>query len=177
MSSCCVGTIGADKTALPQRPGNPLRSSQRNGSVHAAGIGPRRERTGLVWLLRPVVNRPSGGSHWCMQGRVRGWAHSTDGGGGGVRWGHQQHMIVPPLPVVRPAPVAAAAGESPTASAPLPAVYGYTPEQRVGTERQESGKLSSRRQMGRGGGADRDREVCRDDKSRRTHLSCVTKER
>lgn len=61
-------------------------------------------------------------------------------------------MIVPPLPVVRPAPVAAAAAESPTASAPLPAVYGYTPEQRVGTERQESGKLSSRRQTGRGGG-------------------------
>lgn len=60
--------------------------------------------------------------------------------------GHQQHIKVPPLPVVRPAPVAAAAGESPTASAPPPAVYGYTPEQRVSTERRESGKLSTRRQ-------------------------------
>lgn len=42
---------------------------------------------------------------------------------------------VPWLPAVAPAPVEAAAGESLTASAPPPAVYGYTPEQRVGTER------------------------------------------
>lgn len=70
-------------------------------------------------------------------------AHSTDGGGGG-REGHQRHMNAPPLPVVRPAPVAAAAGESPTAAAPLPAVYGYTPEQRVGTERQGSGTRKER---------------------------------
>lgn len=67
-----------------------------------------------------------------------GGAHSTIGGG---EW-----ASAAPLPVVRPAPATAAAGESPTASAPLPVVYGYTPEQRVGTERQESGKLSSRRQ-------------------------------
>lgn len=73
-------------------------------------------------------------------------------------------MKVPLLPVVRPAPVAAAAGESPTAAAPLPAVYGYTPEQRVGTERQGSGKLRSRRQT-EGGGADRNREIHRNGKS------------
>lgn len=42
---------------------------------------------------------------------------------------------VPWLPAVTPAPVEAAAGESLTASAPLPAVYGYTPERRVGTGR------------------------------------------
>lgn len=79
-------------------------------------------------------------------------------------------MKVPLLPVVRPAPVAAAAGESPTAAAPPPAVYGYTPEQRVGTERQESGKLTRK-----GGGADRNREMYR---SRvKTHRSCLTKER
>lgn len=68
-------------------------------------------------------------------------------------------MKVPLLPVVRPAPVAAAAGESPTAAAPLPAVYGYTPEQRVGTERQGSGKLRSRRQTeGVGGGRQKQRD-------------------
>lgn len=54
-----------------------------------------------------------------------GGPHSTDGEqylhGGGL-W----------LPAVMPALVVAAAGESLTASAPLPAVYGYTPEQHVG---------------------------------------------
>lgn len=39
------------------------------------------------------------------------------------------------LPSVTPVLVVAAAGESLTASVPLPAVYGYTPEQRVGTRR------------------------------------------
>lgn len=44
-------------------------------------------------------------------------------------------------------PVVAAAGESLTASVPLPAVYGYTPEQHVGTkeieiDRQKSGNLN-----------------------------------
>lgn len=39
------------------------------------------------------------------------------------------------LPAVMPAPVVAAAGESLTASVPLPAVYGYTPEQQVSIQR------------------------------------------
>lgn len=81
-------------------------------------------------------------------------------------------MKVPPLPVVRPAPVAAAAGGSPTASAPPPAVYGYTPEQRVGTERDENQKSSAPAdKRGRGGGADRGREIYRNDESQRT---CTT---
>lgn len=71
---------------------------------------------------------------------------------------------MPPLPVVRPAPAAAAAGESPTASAPLPAACGCTPEQRVGTERQESGKLSTRRQREEG-------EIYRTDESRSTRTT------
>ena len=41
------------------------------------------------------------------------------------------------LPAVMPVPVVAAAGESLTASVPLPAVYGYTPEQHVGTRKQK----------------------------------------
>lgn len=41
----------------------------------------------------------------------------------------------PRLPAVMPVPAVAAAGESLTASVPLPAVYGYTPEQHVGTRR------------------------------------------
>lgn len=40
------------------------------------------------------------------------------------------------LPGVTLVPVVAAAGESLTASAPPPAVYEYTPEQRVGTRTQ-----------------------------------------
>lgn len=39
------------------------------------------------------------------------------------------------LPAVMPVPAVAAAGESLTASVPLPAVYGYTPEQHDGTRR------------------------------------------
>lgn len=82
-------------------------------------------------------------------------------------------MKVPLLPVVRPAPVAAAAGESPTAAAPLPAVYGYTPEQRVGTERQESGKPRKRKVGGGQTETERFTEMVRV----RTHLSRLTKER
>lgn len=41
------------------------------------------------------------------------------------------------LPVIKPVPVAAAAGESLTASAPLPAVYGYTPEHHVHTKNKQ----------------------------------------
>lgn len=61
-----------------------------------------------------------------------------------MQWGQLSHSTVgeqhwhmggPRLPAVMPVPAVAAAGESLTASVPLPAVYGYTPEQHVGTRR------------------------------------------
>lgn len=54
--------------------------------------------------------------------------HSTDGEQEWHRGGLR-------LPSVTPVLVVAAAGESLTASVPLPAVYGYTPEQRIGTRK------------------------------------------
>lgn len=60
---------------------------------------------------------------------------------GCMQWGYgaTQHrwgaVVALWLPSVTPVPVVAAAGESLTASVPPPAVYGYTPEQRVGTRR------------------------------------------
>ncbi len=57
------------------------------------------------------------------------------------------------LPAVMPVPVVAAAGESLTASVPPPAVYGYTPEQHVGTRRnrprEKSGNLNIQTQINR----------------------------
>lgn len=47
------------------------------------------------------------------------------------------------LPAITPAPVVAAAGESLTASALLPTVYGYTPEHHAGTRR-ERGRRSQK---------------------------------
>lgn len=139
--------MGADKTVSPQHPGNPLRSSQRNGSAHAAGIATDKTPALTINRPRPRVAPKTTAVGLCTAATM---VHAVGTGGRtqhrwrGWREGHQQHMNVPPLPVVRPAPVAAAAGESPTASAPLPAVYGYTPEQRVGTERQESGTRKER---------------------------------
>jgi len=57
-------------------------------------------------------------------------------GGGGIQ--HTWGAVVAKgaglrLPSVMPVLVVAAAGGSLTASVPPPAVYGYTPEQRVGT--------------------------------------------
>lgn len=53
-----------------------------------------------------------------------------------------------------PVPVVAAAGESLTAFVPLPAVYGYTPEQHVGARRnrprEKSGNLNIQTQIERG---------------------------
>lgn len=64
--------------------------------------------------------------------------HAVDRDGGGARSTKGgQHLQVGGLrlPAVMPVPVVAAAGESLTASVPLPAVYGYIPEQHVGTRR------------------------------------------
>lgn len=162
---CGQNAIGADQTVLLQHPGNPLRSSQCNGNMRAAGIGAdltpaleisgSRPRTAPKICSKQVEWRQTVTRYCCHAGACSGGG-GFRGGGTQHRWRgwwgeHQQHMKVPLLPVVRPAPVAAAAGESPTAAAPPPAVYGYTPEQRVGTERQGSGKLRSRRQTERGG--------------------------
>lgn len=122
-------------------PGNPLRSSQINGTVHALMIGTHSTQ-GLQInraLFQPHVSMKTVGRehqsfplHSRHSGACSGWgggvARSTNGGQylqvGGLR-----------LPAVMPVPVVAAAGESLTASVPLPAVYGYIPEQHVGTGR------------------------------------------
>lgn len=100
---CGQNAIGADQTVLLQHPGNPLRSSQRNGNMRAAGIGAdltpaleisgSRPRTAPKICSKQVEWRQTVTRYCCHAGAcsggggLEGVAHSTDGGDGGVRGG------------------------------------------------------------------------------------------
>lgn len=96
-----ANTIGADKTVFPQHPGNPLRSSQCNGTAHAAEIGTESTPALEVNRSRPWTTPKTRSKRVKWQAAVRlctaftlvhavgmweqgGGAHSTDGGVGGI---------------------------------------------------------------------------------------------
>lgn len=92
---CGQNAIGADHTILLQHPGNPLRSSQRNGTVHAAGIGTdltpaleisgSRPRTAPKICSKQVEWRQTVTRYCCHAGACRG-GRGLEGVGTQHRW-------------------------------------------------------------------------------------------
>lgn len=134
--------IGADKTVFLHPLGNPLRSSQLNGTVHATVIWinstqglqinrslfelhvfPKKCSYQVKWLRLWTVNSHSLCTAATLVHAVGIGGHTAQMGSSTCRWEDLW------LPAVMPVPVVAAAGESLTASVPPPAVYGYTPNQ------------------------------------------------